>query len=99
MQVCLNKNVIMRNLIFLFLVLLFFNACYYDKGEMIYPAASAVPCDTANIKFSTSLMPILNASCNSCHGGRAAADDGIILDTYVGVRASGIGGKFMNSII
>jgi hypothetical protein len=99
MQECLNKNIIMRNLFLLFFALFFFSACYYDKSELVYPAASAISCDTANVKFSTSLMPILNASCNSCHGGNAAAGAGIVLDTYVGVRASVLGGKFMNSII
>ncbi len=89
----------MRNLFFLFLALFFFSACYYDKSELVYPAASAVTCDTTNIKFSTSLMPILNASCNSCHGGTASAGAGIVLDNYAGVRASVLGGKFMNSII
>ncbi|MDP3394469.1 c-type cytochrome [Sediminibacterium sp.] len=89
----------MRNSLFLFFALLFFSACYYDKSELVYPAASAVACDTANVKFSTSLMPILNTSCNSCHGGTAAAGAGIVLDNYAGVRASVLDGKFMNSII
>ncbi|WP_439504977.1 c-type cytochrome [Sediminibacterium sp.] len=87
----------MRSLFLLFFTLLLFSACYYDKAELVYPAVAT--CDTTNIKFSTSLMPILNASCNSCHGGTAAAGAGIVLDNYAGVRASVLGGKFMNSII
>ncbi len=84
------------SILFLFFIFLF-SACYYDKAELVYPAAAN--CDTANVKFSTTLLPILNASCNSCHGGNAAAGAGIILDTYNGVKASVNGGRFMNSIL
>ena len=62
------------SIVFLFLIFLF-SACYYDKAQLVYPAVTA--CDTASVKFSTTLIPILNASCNSCHGGNAAAGAGI----------------------
>ena len=84
------------SIVFLFLIFLF-SACYYDKAQLVYPAVTA--CDTASVKFSTTLLPILNACCNSCHGGNAAAGAGIILDTYNGVKASVNGGRFMNSIL
>lgn len=84
------------SIVFLFLVFSF-SACYYDKAELVYPAAAN--CDTSNVKFSTTLLPILNASCNSCHGGAANSGAGIPLDTYAGVKNSVNDGAFMHSIL
>lgn len=72
--------------------------CYYDKEVLVYPT-STTTCDTTAVKFSTTLLPLLNASCNSCHGGAASAGAGIVLDNYTGVKTSVNSGKFLNSIL
>lgn len=44
-------------------------------------------CDTANIKYTTNVTPILQANCYSCHGnGNTDGSGGIGLDTYAGLK-------------
>lgn len=74
-----------------------FSGCYYDKEEILYPGGGT--CDTtAASTYSAVVLPILNTSCNNCHGGSASAGAGIILDTYAGVKAQVNNGKLMGSI-
>ena len=40
-------------------------------------------CDTVNMKYTTDVVPILQANCYSCHGeGNTAGSGGISLDSY-----------------
>jgi mono/diheme cytochrome c family protein len=74
-----------------------FSSCYYDKEEILYPGGGT--CDTtAASTYSAVVLPILNSSCNSCHGGSASAGGGINLDTYTSVKAQVTNGKLMGSI-
>jgi hypothetical protein len=42
--------------------------CYNDKYNKLYPATStAVTCDTTAVSFSSTIQPILNSYCTSCH--------------------------------
>ncbi len=44
-------------------------------------------CDTANIKYTTNVTPILQANCYSCHSnGNTDGSGGISLDTYAGLK-------------
>lgn len=72
-------------------------ACYYDKADLIYPVTGA--CDTTAMKFSANILPVLNASCNGCHGGAAAAGAGIALDNYTAVKTYVTNGKLLNSML
>lgn len=77
----------------------FFEGCYYDKADLLYPLGKT-PCDTTVMaKFSSEVMPVMNASCNTsgCHN-TAAASGGIILDTYAGVKTQALNGRLMGSI-
>ena len=79
--------------------LLFFESCYYDKSDSLYPDGK-LPCDTSVVaKFSADVLPVMNASCNTsgCHGTTSAAG-GVILDTYAGVKAQIVNGRLMGSI-
>jgi hypothetical protein len=72
--------------------------CYYDKADLLYPDGKTVCDSTATAKFSTDVLPVMNASCNSgCHS-TASASAGIILDNYNGVKAQVANGKLMGSI-
>lgn len=42
-------------------------------------------CDTANMKFATNIVPILEANCKSCHN-TARATAGVITENYSGVK-------------
>ncbi|MBX9892774.1 MAG: c-type cytochrome [Chitinophagaceae bacterium] len=82
----------------LVLCILLIQGCYYDKADLVYPS-SAAACDTTTVTYSATIAPLMNASCNSCHGGTAAAGAGIVLDTYAGVKTYAANGKLLNSII
>ncbi len=76
-----------------------FASCYYDKADILYPDGN-VPCDTSvTAKFSSDVLPVMNANCNTtgCHNTISAAN-GIILDTYAGVKAQTSNGRLMGSI-
>ena len=81
------------------LMLSLFESCYYDKQDLLYPNDKTI-CDTSVVaKFSTDVLPVMNASCNSsgCHN-TTSASGGVILDTYDGVKAQAINGRLMGSI-
>lgn len=56
-------------------------ACYNDNEEDLYPFAK---CDTSNVTYALSVVPILSANCYSCHSGPNPSG-GIRLDTYSAV--------------
>jgi cytochrome c5 len=64
----------------------FFVSCYYDNEEALYPALSN-SCDTTNVTYSGSIVPILNNSCLTCHSN-ASTGGSIVLTTYAEVVAS-----------
>jgi hypothetical protein len=39
-------------------------------------------CDTAGMKYTTDVLPILQSHCYSCHGTNTAGSGGISLDSY-----------------
>ena len=80
--------------VFAFCLVLSVSCCYYDKEELLYPNTV---CDTATIKYSTTVAPVLSANCVSCHGG-ATASAGIKLDSYEGVSIQAANGKLVGAI-
>ncbi len=75
------------------------NSCYYNKQDILYPDGN-IPCDAAGaVKFSSDVLPVMNASCNSsgCHNTSSAAA-GVILDTYAGIKNQATNGRLMGSI-
>jgi len=93
-----SKNYIMKSIIFCALLVFFISGCYYDKAELTYPA-SATTCDTTAVKYSVDMVSIMNANCNVCHGGTAAAGAGILLSTYAGLKVYGTNGQLLNSVL
>jgi len=65
---------------------LIFVSCYYDNEEALYPALSNT-CDTTNVTYSGTIVPILNNSCLTCHS-KASTGGSILLNTYDEVVAS-----------
>ena len=64
------------------MILVTSSSCYYDKAEILYPPST---CDTATVTYRGSIMPILGANCNTCHGGTLPAY-GIDLTMYSVVK-------------
>jgi hypothetical protein len=71
------------------IALIFIVSCYYDNEEALYPNYSTV-CDTTNVTFSTTIVPILNNNCLSCHSNANAGSSGnsIALENYSDVKAN-----------
>lgn len=66
--------------------LLFFVSCYYDNEEALYPVLNNL-CDTTNVTYSGTIVPILNNSCLGCHSVPATGGS-ILLSTYAEVVGS-----------
>jgi hypothetical protein len=64
---------------------LIFVSCYYDNEEALYPALNNT-CDTTNVTFSATIVPMLNNSCMTCHSN-ASTGGSILLNTYAEVVA------------
>ena len=71
-----------------------FNSCYYDKSDLLYPNTA---CDTAAVKYSTSVLPVLSSNCINCHGG-ATPSAGLSLDSYAGVKMQVDNGRLWGAV-
>lgn len=91
----------MKKLIFVLLIAIIATmaGCYYDSEEALYPTVSTT-CDLSNVTFSSTVKPILQASCLSCHSNSKAASSGagIKLENYADVVASAGNGQLMGAI-
>lgn len=79
-----------------------FNACYYDKADLIYPTAATngtgVTCDSAGVvSYSQKVVPILQNACYGCHSA-SSAGGGIMMGTYAADKAIAMNGKLYGAI-
>ena len=60
-------------------------SCYYDSEESLYPDLGS--CDTLNITYLGSIVPILNDNCLGCHAVNEANSKGgqVVLEGYSNV--------------
>jgi len=59
--------------------LLLFSSCYYDNQEDLYQYLNN--CDTTNVTFTNSVMPIIASECSFCHQGQNMLG-GVSLNNY-----------------
>lgn len=73
--------------------------CYYDSEEFLFPDTGKT-CDTANVTFSQSVMPILQNYCLSCHANSVATALGgnNRLEDYADVKVKADDGKLVGTI-
>lgn len=74
-----------------------FNACYYDKEQLLYPVS--FNCSGAAPSFSKEVMPIINTSCvqgSGCHGAGSSHGPGA-LTTYS--QISNAGSQVLSSVL
>jgi hypothetical protein len=84
------------NYLFLVSIISFgITGCYYDNEEELYP--QAVACDTSNITYAQSIVPIMAQSCNGCHGGSAPSAN-VITDTYEGLKQIADDGRLWGTV-
>lgn len=73
---------------------MFFPSCYFDKEDTLYPFQK---CDTTNVTYSQTIVPILNTNCYVCHF-TGSPESNIALDTWAGVKVMVDNGKLIPSI-
>lgn len=81
-------------------IALAFNACYYDKANLLYPNSTGAGgvCDTvAVVSYSKHVVPILQTACYSCHTVTNASG-GIPMASYATDKAIAVNGKLYGSI-
>ena len=77
--------------------------CYFDNLQELHPELLLNnECDTVSImSYQTHIRPIMTNSCganNTCHDAQAA-NGGVQLETYEGVKSAVDNGKLMGSIL
>lgn len=88
----------MRVISYLFIVIFIissFTGCYYDNEEDLYPQAP--DCDTINVTYATAIVPIMSASCNSCHN-ESFASGGVKTDNYDDLKIIADDGRLWGSV-
>ena len=71
--------------------LLLFVSCYYNNEEALYPVISN-SCDTVNVTYNATVVPILSSNCYSCHSNKNAPSKGnnIALENYADVVTNNV---------
>ncbi|MEO1448050.1 MAG: cytochrome c [Bacteroidota bacterium] len=77
---------------------LLLSSCYYDNEEDLYPVVGTDPvCDTTDVSYAATVLPILEENCIGCHSG-ANPSGNVGLDSYDKVVASANSGNLYGSI-
>lgn len=84
-----------NSLILLTVLGLLLSGCYNDVEEELY-AYNGV-CDTINVTYISTIAPILNQQCNSCHSG-AAPSGNVDLSNYTNVKLYAENGSLYGSM-
>ena len=61
------------------LIMIGITSCYYDNAEELYP--QPIECDTLNVTYSQTIVPIMSTNCDFCHSGSAPSAN-VRTDTY-----------------
>lgn len=89
----------MKKLLLFLLVTAFVGGCYYDNEEYLYPKID-LSCDTINVTFSKSILPILHTNCLGCHDAADYASMGgnINLEDFTTIKRLVVGGNFYGAV-
>lgn len=78
--------------------------CYNDSKEELYPVSTpstggGTGCDTANVTFTASVLPIFTANCatSGCHTAATRAGN-YDLSTYAGAKAAVDAGRLLGAV-
>ncbi len=80
--------------VYVFAIITIPSGCYYDKEELLYPVSS---CDTTDVRYSTSVAPIISVNCSGCHAG-SLPSGGLNLDSHASLKTQVLNGKLIGSI-
>ncbi len=87
----------------LWVTALFLCSCSKSNEEEIDPppppGGNPGNCDTANMKYTANIVPILQANCYSCHGtASSSGGNGIVLEGYANLKAKADAGTLIGVI-
>jgi hypothetical protein len=72
-------------------------SCYYDKADILYNHGGST-CDTMSvISYSTTVRPILEQKCYSCHSG-SRPSGGIAMGTHATDKVLALNGRLYGTI-
>jgi hypothetical protein len=74
-------------------------SCYYDSKEFLFPQVNN-QCDTTNVTYANTVVPLLQSYCLSCHANSVAASFGgnIKLENYSDVKVQADNHKLLGSV-
>lgn len=75
---------------------LLMQACYYDNETVLYQTGSGIACDTTNVTYTSTIVPIMSANCNSCH--TSLSGNGVITSDYTNLKVIVTNGKLVKSV-
>jgi len=70
---------------------------WIQQGAKNNSCSNTATCDTVNVTYSASVMPVLNTYCVSCHSA-VSPSAGIDLSTYAKVKVYATSGQLLGSI-
>jgi len=80
------------------LIIASFSACYYDSEEYLYPQVNNL-CDTVNVTYTLSVVPILDYHCYSCHSNATSSSGGNIkLEDYTDLMVQVNNGNLLGAV-
>jgi len=85
----MKRIILSVSVVITFIIL--FSSCYYDNEEALYPELNQT-CDTTNVTFNGTIVPLLSDYCYSCHSNATAATAGnnIRLEDYADVVSNAV---------
>jgi hypothetical protein len=80
---------------FYFLLAIASTSCAYNVEDELYPPAT---CDTLNVTYSGTVLPILEQNCYKCHDNVNVQVSQILLEGYDNLIVKVIDGKLIKAI-
>ncbi|MCX6286051.1 MAG: hypothetical protein NTY96_02940 [Bacteroidetes bacterium] len=77
-------------------LLLLLSSCYNDNEYDLYPF-SGTQCDSTNVSYSKTIVPIVTANCSVCHS-TARHDGNVITETWAGLSTVANNGKLWGGV-
>lgn len=91
----MKKSKFLNSILLSVLSVFLISACYNDNEEDLYP--QQVTCDTSNVTYSITILPVIQGNCNVCHSS-ASPSGGVITDNYTGLSIVALNGKLWGTI-
>ena len=79
------------------LALSLLSGCYYDNEQELYPDGGGTACDTVNVSYASTVLPIIQSQCYVCHE-QSVRFGNVNLEGYENVRIYANNGRLYGAI-